>query len=215
MRERLPYRCIYFHFRGKDQSRMSLSSLTCAHHTLLLLFLFITALPTPTHSQDGSGDVLFITSKTCANSFTLLEEDLLSREENRYNLLQAYYPRRSALPVFVTVTYSFNQSNQTIWYWSVSQFYLIQPLNVLQFTSLFHSNFPHRQRELELVLSEECSEAGDELLESLTQRVRKEFNYEAILISLGYHILPCTHLKTIRHSLQIILHNVHSSSTFQ
>ena len=174
---------------------MSLSSLTYARHTLLLLLLFITALSTPTHSQDGSGDVLFITSKTCANSFTLLEEDLLSREGNRYNLLQAYYPRRSALPVFVTVTYSFNQSNQTIWYWSVSQFYLIQPLNVLQFTSLFHSNFPHRQRELELVLSEECSEAGDELLESLTQRVRKEFHYEAILISLEYYSLPCTHLK--------------------
>lgn len=157
---------------------MLFSSLIRACHTLLLL-VFIAALPPLIYSQSESGDVLFITSKTCANSFTLLEEDLLSREENRYNLLQAYYPRRSTLPVFVTVTYSFDQSNQTIWYWSESEFYLIQPLNVLQFTSLFHSNFPYRQRNLELVLSEECSDAADELLESLTQRVRKEAQYES------------------------------------
>ena len=112
-------------------------------------------------------------NEMCTKSFTHLEENLLSNEKNRYNLLKTFYPQRSSLPVFVTVTYWFGRSNRTVWYWSESEFYLIQPISVLQFSSLFHSNFPHRQRELTLTLSEECASARKEFLETLTARVRK------------------------------------------
>ena len=106
------------------------------------------------------------------NSFAALEDDLLSQELNRYNLLKTFYPPRGALPVFVTVTYQFGQlENQSVWYWSESEIYLIQPLEVFQFTSLFYSNFYYRQASLDLHLSEECVETGDEYMEMLTQRV--------------------------------------------
>ena len=85
----------------------------------------------------------------CLTSFSVLEESLLSRESNRFNLLRMFYPPRGPLPVFLAVTYRFdgleNRSNESIWYWSESEIYFIQPLDVLQFTSLFHSNFHYRQ----------------------------------------------------------------------
>ena len=149
---------------------------TITLHTLLLLLLL-----TPSQCQSGSKENT--NNRTCVNSFSFLEDDLLSREENRYNLLQAYYPPRGALPVFVTVTYSFDEfQNQSVWYWSESEFYLIQPMEVLVFTSLFHSNFAYRQRSVELTLSPDCVEAGAEFMETLTQRV----NYTVQLLAVKY-----------------------------
>ena len=149
---------------------MSVTITTITLYTLLLLL-------TPSH---GYNETSFTTDRTCATSFTVLEDDLLSQEENRYNLLKAFYPPRNALPVFVTVTYLFGETgNQSVWYWSESEFYLIQPLDVLQFTSLFHSNFYYRMGKMELHLNQDCAEAGPEFMEMLTQRVseRTECRY--------------------------------------
>ena len=133
-------------------------------HTLLLF--------TSSHCHNEPRGNENTTERNCVNSFAALEDDLLSRELNRYNLLKAFYPPRGALPVFVTVTYQFDKlENQSVWYWSESEIYLIQPLEIFQFTSLFYSNFYYRQADLELHLSEECMETGDEFMEMLTQRI--------------------------------------------
>ena len=140
-------------------------------YTLLLLHI-----PTPSHCRDNNTD---IDDTLCANSFSVLEEDLLSRDTNRFNLLKTFYPPRGALPVFVTVTYEFDENgNETVWYWSESEIYLIQPLDILQFTSLFHSNFDYRMSEVRLVLSKECQQSETEYLEILTQRVSINFCYQ-------------------------------------
>ena len=124
--------------------------------------------------------IVMATNKSnCSNSFSILEESLLSLESNRFNLLKTFYPPRGALPVFLTVTYTFddsenqfgNRGNKSVWYWSESEIYFIQPLEVLQFTSLFHSNFYYRTNELDLVLNEDCYGTGTEFMEILTQRV--------------------------------------------
>ena len=107
----------------------------------------------------------------------------MSREGNRFNLLKTFYPPRGPIPVFLTVTYQFDESqnqfdesldgseNQSVWYWSESEVYLVQPLDVLQFTSLFHSNLMYRSGRLELVLDRECSGTSPDFMEILTQRV--------------------------------------------
>ena len=59
-----------------------------------------------------------------------------------------------------------------MWYWSESEVYLIQPLDILRFTSLFHSNFDYRLGELDLVLNRDCAGTRVDFMEMLTQRVR-------------------------------------------
>ena len=156
--------------------------------TVLLLTLL-----TPSHSHnshtltddsEGSG---IVNKRNCSNSFSVLEETLLSNEKNRFNLIKTLYPPRGALPVFLTVTYWFDEydnqfdeyvnrsdeyGNETVWYWSESEVYLIQPLDILRFTSLFHSNFDYRSGELDLVLNRDCAGTRVDFMEMLTQRVR-------------------------------------------
>ena len=147
-------------------SRMSSPIIIITLHTLLLL--------TSSHCHNDIRANESTTERSCVNSFAALEDDLLSRELNRYNLLRTFYPPRGALPVFVIVTYQFGElENQSIWYWSESEIYLIQPLEVFQFTSLFYSNYYYRQANVDLDLSEECVETRDEYMEMLTQRVRR------------------------------------------
>ena len=106
------------------------------------------------------------------SDLTLLERDLFQSGQNRYQLTKTFFPPRNAHPVFVIVNYTFEDSNTTkLWYWSESEFYLIQPLEIFQFSSLFFSNFPHRQASLSLTLSGYCRDASDEMMEVLTQRV--------------------------------------------
>ena len=133
-------------------------------------FTFLTLLLTswttvPTEAQD-----------TCSLSFSVLENSLLSSEQNRFNLLRAFYPSRDAQPVFVTVNYTFiSDDNSSVdsrtWYWSESEFYLIQPLEIFQFTSLFFSNFAYRQGTVDLMLGPGCAETTTDRMEMLTQRV--------------------------------------------
>ena len=133
----------------------------------LLLLLFLTSTLTIVHSQE--------TTESCASSFTVLEQSLLSRTENRFQLLKTFFPPRDSHPVFVTVTYDFVH-NSTIeyseeWYWSESEFYLIQPLEVFQYTSLFFANFAYRKSRITLELDQECQHVDPMYLEILTQRV--------------------------------------------
>lgn len=110
----------------------------------------------------------------CSNNFFVLEQSLLESTDNRFNLLKAFYPPREAHPVLVRVNYTFdgtfNDTSQ-IWFWSESEFYLIQPLEIFQFTSLLFSNMPYRQSQLHIRLDSDCSQAPADYLQMLTTRV--------------------------------------------
>ena len=105
------------------------------------------------------------------NSFHSLERDFLSRVKNRYQITRTFYPPRDPRPVVIKIHYSYPDGTNQTWFWSESQFYLIQPLEIFQYTSLFFSNLPRRQTEVTLSLSQECEGLGEELMEVLTQRV--------------------------------------------
>ena len=145
----------------------SFAASMCHHSTLrlwpsLLLLICSSCALTPANSQDP-----------CSYDFAYLEGALLSGTENRYKLSKTFFPPRDAHPVFVTVNYTFHNSNaSTLWYWSESEFYLIQPLEIFLFSSLFLSNFPYRQASITVAMRSRCSGVSDDLMEMLTQRVR-------------------------------------------
>ena len=133
------------------------------HQTITIVWFFLLAIcchcPSFSHAQ-------------LCSDLTLLERDLFQSGQNRYQLTKTFFPPRNAYPVFVTVNYTFEDSNTTrLWYWSESEFFLIQPLEIFQFSSLFFSNLPHRQASLSLTLPRYCRDASDEIMEVLTQRV--------------------------------------------
>ena len=120
---------------------------------------------------------------SCSLDFYELEGSLLRSAENRFSLLKAFYSPRQPRPVVVKITYSFSAGEEEeltspgnasrVWYWSESGFYLIQPLEVFQCTSLLFSNLVYMQRELDLQLPANCSSVSEEFLEMLTSRVSR------------------------------------------
>ncbi len=150
---------------------------------LLLLSLCVVFLTSISQAQSTADDTNIQTE--CSSNFFAMEQSLLQNTDNRFNLMTTFFPPRKAHPVIVRVTYSFNgdilednssTTNTTIspyiWFWSESEFYLIQPLEVFQFTSLLFGNRPYRQRDLDIVLDANCSQASDEFYVLLTTRVR-------------------------------------------
>ena len=109
----------------------------------------------------------------CSTNFFTLEQSLLQSTDNRFRLLTAFFPAREAHPVLIKVGYSFEgvQNETQTWYWSESEFYLIQPLEVFQFTSLFFSNMPYRRGQVDIQLAANCSSAPEEYMQLLTARV--------------------------------------------
>ena len=134
--------------------------------TLSILFLLLL---TPSGAQNSPTTT---TEPTCANSFHLLEADLLSRPQNRFLLSTKFFPPRDANPVIIKVNYVYEDSNITnMWFWSESEFYFIQPLEIFLYTSLFFANQPYRQSTLTLELSPDCLNAEELYMKILTQRV--------------------------------------------
>ena len=128
--------------------------------------LILSLLPSLLGAQQTSPE------SSCSNSYHLLEATLLSRPQNRYNLTTVFFPPVDAHPVIVQVNYKFENSNATsVWFWSESAFYFIQPLEIFLYTSLFFGNQPHRQGSITLELSADCLDAEDLHMKILTQRV--------------------------------------------
>ena len=115
-------------------------------------------------------------SQSCYECYDTLADSLVNMHNNKYKLRRMFYPLERASPVFVTVTYQFNDSsvsNQT-WYWSAGQFYFLQPLEVFQFTSLLFGNPALRSGEITLTLPAECENASKEFMTELTEQVRTQ-----------------------------------------
>jgi hypothetical protein len=71
------------------------------------------------------------------------------------------------------VDYVYENFNMTgnVWFWSKSEFYFIQPLEIFLYTSLFFANQPSRQSTLTLELSQDCLDVQELHMKVLTQRV--------------------------------------------
>ena len=117
-------------------------------------------------------------SQSCDKCYNTLADALVNMHNNKYNLRRVFYPLKGSSPVFVTVTYQYNDSsvpNQT-WYWGDGVFYFLQPLEVFQFTSLFFGNPALRSSEIALTLPAECANATDGFMTELTEQVRTTRN---------------------------------------
>ena len=129
---------------------------------IVLLFSLLLSISLPSEAQQDA----------CSNGFHLLEADLLSRPQNRFLLSTKFFPPRDANPVIIKVDYVYEDSNITnVWFWSESEFYFIQPLEIFLYTSLFFANQPYRQSTLTLELSPDCLNAEELYMIVLTQRV--------------------------------------------
>ena len=143
-----------------------MTSITLSQFTILSLILLY--LSPSSGGQEGSSNL------SCSSSFHLLEADLLSRPQNRFQLMTNFFPPRDANPVIINVNYKYDGSNVTsMWLWSESEFYFIQPLEIFLYTSLFFANQPFRQGTITLELSADCLNVGVLQMKVLTQRVSR------------------------------------------
>ena len=76
--------------------------------------------------------------ESCSECYLTLKESLLSRDDNIQNLSSVFYPASANIPVFVTVTYNFNNTNASeVWYWTTDSAYLFFEITTFQYLSLF------------------------------------------------------------------------------
>ena len=111
-------------------------------------------------------------NESCADCYLTLKKALLWRDDNILNLSRAFFPPKLNMPVFVTVTYKFENSdlNSTVWYWTADSSYLFFQFTTFQYLSLFFGKPAHvYSQELTLTLNESC--AANPNFELLTQRV--------------------------------------------
>ena len=131
----------------------------------------------------------------CTTNFATLEKALIETKDNKYKLLQAFYPNEKYDTIYVKdVEYHFlgkDENDSEIiskpWIWAESAFYLILPPSVFQYTSLLFSYsvkevdnsplslyLPYQCRLTNLNLTavnNTCHQSINPMLGSLTQRV--------------------------------------------
>ena len=155
------------------QSLLVLSSLPLLPLLLLLLLEFPgNALCVNSTVRCEQGE-----EEDCSKCFAFLVEQVTQHDRNFFEIQNAFFPPNNSAPVFVTVTYHYQDDgglevvhNET-WFWSTAIFYVWQPLNVFQFTSLLFSDTLLHTAEANLVLPARCAEASMEHKRLLTQRV--------------------------------------------
>ena len=122
------------------------------------------------------------TNNSTCDCYNYLVYNVLKSDENQYNLTRAFFPPEDQNPVSVVVYYDFRNetgdidpSLQQVWFWTTSTFYLFQPQEILQYTSLFFTDPSSLTRSLNLTLDMKCADAianNEDYARLLTQRVR-------------------------------------------
>ena len=112
----------------------------------------------------------------CSKCYKVLASSVVYSDRNMFQIQNTFFPPEEESPVFVTVTYEYkdeydNTLQCEIWFWSTSTFYIFQPLNTFQFTSLFFSDTQLLTSNLTLTLPLDCYNASEEHKTLLTQRV--------------------------------------------
>jgi len=109
--------------------------------------------------------------ESCSTCYKVLVAEIFSRDINLFRVQSVFFPANNTPPAFVTVYYEYDSGEEDVWHWSSAYFYILHPLHVFQFTSLFFSDFNLHSNELHLTLSNNCSNASEDYLMLLTQRV--------------------------------------------
>ena len=126
------------------------------------------------HFTNGNDPICDNPTGFCMCYFEL-EKSLLATERNLIQLSTTFFPLESNQPEFVTVTYTFNNSNVTqLWFWSVQTSYFLHPFEVFQFMSLLFSKpEAYYTGTVQIQLKTECADLSstDKNLQILTQRV--------------------------------------------
>ena len=115
--------------------------------------------------------------ESCSECYLTLKESLLARDDNIQKLSAAFIPWNASNPIFVTITYEFNNSNHSeVWYWTTDSSYLFFEITMFQYLSLFFSKPATLfSQKVTLTLDEDCIDAAlsndSMMFKLLTQRV--------------------------------------------
>ena len=137
---------------------------------LLLLLPFLTV-------ADDSEDICEAEANSCSQCYTTLVKHVLMNDTNQFNIQNTFFPPYQSSPAFVTVSYEYYQDNEMltneteIWYWSISTFYIYNPLPIFQFSSLLFSDISKLTSEVTFKLDLSCRNASTKYKRLLTQRV--------------------------------------------
>lgn len=143
----------------------------CSMHSVLVLVL-ISVLQLSINIPTVAGDC-FTDGENCDTCYQTLAISLINSGDNKYILSQAFFPTDSALPIQVDVVYTDGENMTEEYYWLKEGFYVIQPVELFFYRSLFFSRPQWRKESITLQLPRICFEAVEsDLLERLTQRVR-------------------------------------------
>jgi hypothetical protein len=115
-------------------------------------------------------------SQVPCHIYKALATELLEDNRNFYNLQNVFFSPNSGSPVFVTVTYHYEDDNATssstaIYFWSSAIYFFFHPVRIFQFTSLLFSDPALRFDKVDLYLSANYSSIPSECMILLTQRV--------------------------------------------
>ena len=141
-----------------------------------VFLLFHSILPAVTVSRIKCEDL-----EDCNTCYAKLVSEIFENDRNLFEIQNQFFPPDRTSPSFMTVSYEFESGEQQVWYWSEAYFYLLHPLHVFQFTSLFFSDTNMESSNVSLFLPSNCSKLEDRYLMLLTQRV-SIVNYNSDLI---------------------------------
>ena len=120
----------------------------------------------------------------CTRCYDVLASQVVMSARNRYKLQRAFFPPEQENPVFLEVIYKYDvnttngpiieslNNDSEVWFWTDSPYYLYQPIDVIQFTSLFFADYSLRRSSVTLHLRQDCRNAPEEHFLLFTQRVR-------------------------------------------
>ena len=157
-----------------------------------LIYILLAVSVTKIEGQQAS-NVTFGACKpgkdSCSECYLTMKKLLLGRDDNILNLSRAFFPPKSNIPEFVTVTYLFEDSrvDPQIWYWSHDSSYLFFQFTIFQYLSLFFGKPAQLfSQEVTLTLDTTCATASNSRFRLLTQRVR-QINIRYVVHCVIYH----------------------------
>ena len=113
----------------------------------------------------------------CASCYQTVANAIVNTADNKYEISRAFFPAESVTSVHVRVTYrsESNANSQITYFWVMGGFYVIQPLNVFLYRSLFFSPPSYRQENVTIMLPDRCfndlANSNEEFFKFATQRV--------------------------------------------
>ena len=141
-----------------------------------ILLLTVSVVKTEGVTSNATFGACIPGKESCSKCYLTMKQLLLGRDDNILNLSRAFFPPKSNIPEFVTVTYLFDNSSRDpqIWYWSHDSSYLFFQFTTFQYLSLFFGKPAQLfSQEVTLTLDNTCATASNSSFRLLTQRVRQ------------------------------------------